>query len=82
MNKNTRNVLKLKTKTKIVRDFVNNFPTNILKSITFLHPLGVCGWTFHRTLTNSEKSSGVVPEPLYTITRLLVNTGMYIEVPI
>ena len=34
---------------KIARDFVNNFPTNFLKSITFLHPMGVCGWTFHRT---------------------------------
>ena len=31
------------------RDFVDNFPTNFLRSITFLHPLGVCGWTFHRT---------------------------------
>ena len=31
------------------RDFVDNFPTNFLRSITFLHPVSVCGWTFHRT---------------------------------
>ena len=42
-------MLKVKTKTKIARDFVNNFPTNVLKSITFRHPMGVCGWTFHCT---------------------------------
>ena len=46
MNKNTKNMFKFKTKTKIVRDFVNSFPTNFLKFITFLHPMGVCGWTF------------------------------------
>ena len=45
----TRNMLKVKTKTKIARDFVNNFLKNDLKSITFLHPMGVCVWTFHRT---------------------------------
>ena len=30
-------------------DFVENFPKHFLKKITFLHPLGVCEWTFHRT---------------------------------
>ena len=36
--------VEIKEKDKeIVRDFVNNFPTNLLKSITFLHPMGVCG---------------------------------------
>ena len=49
MNKNIMNMLKFKTKTKSTRDSVNNFPTNFSKSITFLHPMGVCGWTFHRT---------------------------------
>ena len=33
----------------LARDFVDNFPTHFLKSITFLHPMGVCGWTFHCT---------------------------------
>ena len=35
---------------------MNNFPTNFLKSITFLHPMGVCGWTFHRTDLNHALS--------------------------
>ena len=34
---------------KNMRDFVDNFPTNFLKRITFLHPMGVYGWTFHCT---------------------------------
>ena len=42
--------VEIKDKEKqITRDFVNNFPTNLLKSITFLHPMGVCGQTFHHT---------------------------------
>ena len=49
MNKNTKDMLKFKTKTKNCDDFVDNFHTNFLKRITFLHPTGVCGWTFHRT---------------------------------
>ena len=39
----------LQENVEITRDFVDNFPTHFLKSITFLHPMGVCGWTFHRT---------------------------------
>ena len=61
MNKTTRNVLKFKTKTKIARYFVNNFPTNVLKSITFLHPMGVCGWTFHRTAFGGHCAEILIP---------------------
>ena len=39
----------LPTKDKNARDFVDNFPTYFLKRINFLHPMGVCGWTFHPT---------------------------------
>ena len=41
-------MFKFKTKTKIVRDFVNSFPTNFLKFTTFLHPMGVLA-DFYRT---------------------------------
>ena len=50
--------VEIETKTKIARYFVNNFPTNILKSTTFLHPMGVCGWTFHRTGVQCTVNSG------------------------
>ena len=39
----------LRQRQKIVLFFINNFPTNFLKSITFLHQMGVFGWTFHHT---------------------------------
>ena len=46
MNKNTRNK---------EQGTVNNFPTNFLKSITFLHPTGVCGWNFYQTAKMKSK---------------------------
>ena len=46
-------------KDKKTRDCVDKFPTNILKSITFLHPRGVCGWTFHRTGNRTMPVKGV-----------------------
>ena len=61
MNKTTRNLLKFKTKTKNARFFVNKFPINILKSMTFLHPVGVCGWTFHRTVVVQHLKDMIIP---------------------
>ena len=52
------NMLKFKTKTKIARHFVNTFHTNVLKSITFLHPMGVCAWVDF-TKNKEEKTGNI-----------------------
>ena len=69
MNKNTRDMWKLKRMKKNVCDFVDNFPTNFLKRITFLHPMGVCGWTFHRTGLNKPRDRARIARDRAGITK-------------
>ena len=72
----------IKNAMEITHDFDHNFPTNFLKRITFLHPMGVCGWTFHSTGVSEPRRSTlrVTDTPTHNRMEILVSgIGYYNE---